>query len=280
MSTFRSDVLPYKTDGDDLTRLIEACGRGRILKQIQGLGFSEAGFQGTVATAQALGLLDHETDELTESGREYALSHNSDRKRAVLLEAILQYEPYDLLLEAIFDQGYQEETTTQWVETWWSTQKYGNSQRNRNEGSTTFAKLIEYVGLGDFVVGRRGRPSRIEWREDVIERMREARSMLYEQDGGGLTSPVVDAPAELDGDYVLKNSKQITDVERLSPRQTVRLKGNSELTLPLSSGRIAILSLPPILTESEKERLLTLVDLMITIESEPVNSFSEEAEDF
>ena len=262
-----STILPYRTDGNDLIRLIEARGRGRAIKQIQSLNFTNTGFQGTVAAAYALKLMLPDSDELTETGRELALSRNTERKREILLESMLQYEPYELLLEAVFAHNHTvDETTTEWIETWWSTHNHGNSQKNRNEGATAFCKLLESAGLGNFFIGRRGRPTRIEWQDNVAENIANLRNTFNEDENLPINAneykhsePIVDSP---DGTNSLPTDKPSIPPTKMERPTTI--SGNSELTLPLGTGRIAVLSLPPQLTASEKQRLITMVDLMIS----------------
>lgn len=249
----RGAVLPYRTTGEELSRWIEARARGRDLAQIQGLNFAAGGFQGTLVAGQALGFVDPETQDVSLVGREFALAPDPERRR-LIFESLLRYEPYELLIEAVFDRGNATETTLEWVQTWWSTQGYGSSQTNREEASSAFAKLAEYAGLGSYLQGRRGYPTRIQWSDGAGERAKEVlrasespRSTVEEEAEGVEAFEAIDfsAPAALGGGE--------------GPAG-----GNSRLVLNLGAGRAVELSFPPYLSAEERKRLLALVELMLT----------------
>lgn len=249
----RGAVLPYRTTGEELSRLIEARARGRDLAQIQGLNFAAGSFQGTLVAAQALGFVDPETQDVSRTGREFALAPDSERRR-LLFQALLRFEPYELLIEAVFDRGDATETTLEWVQTWWSTQGYGSSQTNREEASSAFAKLVEYAGLGSYLQGRRGYPTRIQWVDGAGERTKE---VLRAPEGP--QSTVGEEAEEVEASAMVGFSVPATLDGGAGPAG-----GNNRLVLNLGSGRAVELSFPPYLSAEEKKRLLTLVDLMLT----------------
>lgn len=270
-------VLPYRTTGEELTRFVEARARGRDLAQIQSLNFAAGNFQGSLVAAHELGFLDADTKDLTPLGREYALAA-PERRRALLAEAVLAFEPYERLLEAVFDRGNRNETTLEWVQTWWSTQGYGNSQTNREEGSSAFARLLEFIGLGSYVQGRRGHPTRIQWHEDTPARVRRtshaapapsvapaaavAPMPASSREPGPPARPVAAPPsasAPADGPAEIETGPDHLPV------------ANSTLVLNLGPNRTAELSLPPRVTYAEKERLISILELMIDLTPQPGN---------
>ncbi|MDQ3555907.1 MAG: hypothetical protein M3409_03895 [Gemmatimonadota bacterium] len=261
MEDAKEAVLPYRTTGEELGRLIEARARGRELPQIQALNFSAGNFQGTLVAAVELDFLDGDSKELSEAGRAFALA-DSDGRRALLLEALLRFEPYDLLLEAVFDRGNPRETTLEWIQTWWSTQGYGNSQTNREEGSSAFAKLLEYAGLGSYVQGRRGHPTRVLWLDETPVRIKQLRRPVA--GASRAASAETPPPPPSSSGAVAGKQPSAGDLAEGPAGATE----NSRLVLQLDAGRVVELSLPPRITAAEKRRVLSILELMIRVPDE------------
>jgi hypothetical protein len=244
-----STTLPYRTDADDIARFLDALARGRQLDQIQTLNYSKKAFEGTVTAAQELGLVLGDGSELSPLGRRFALADERERK-AIMLEALRGHEPYGLLLEALASRD-EAVTATDWIEAWWSTHGFGSSGSNRSEGSTAFARLLEYVELGSYYQGRRGHPSRVEWRPGALKTL--ARSTAA-------SAARVDGP-EAPAVPELRPAPPQVDVQ---PREReVAGEDEAELRLPLNGGRRAYIRLPATVTAKEKTRILTLLELMI-----------------
>lgn len=258
MEDAKDAVLPYRTTGEELGRLVEARARGRDLAQIQSLNFSAGNFQGTVVAACELGFMATESKELSDAGRAFALADAGGR-RELLLEALLGFEPYELLLEAVFDRGAPKETPLDWIQTWWSTNGYGNSQTNREEGSSAFAKLLEFAGLGSYVQGRRGHPTRVLWLDETGERIRSRRRSML--------APVVEDPQYPSGPPAASPSPVPSEPDP-PDAAAAATGGNSHLVLQLGGGRTVELSLPPSITAAEKRRVLSILELMISAPQE------------
>lgn len=177
---------------------------------------------------------------------------------------MLEYGPYELLLEAISAEGIEGEeedkfTSLEWIEKWWNTNDYGSSQTNRTEGSSAFAKIVEYLEIGEYKQGRRGHPSRIEWAGDAQKRINEARNEQTREEIGA-ESPALHNDRASD----VKDDQDVAGKESGS----VSRPKNNILTLNLGDERVAELSLPPRLTPHEKKRLVALVELMITTDEQ------------
>jgi hypothetical protein len=263
-------VLPYRTTGEELTRFLEARARGRDLAQIQALDFSTGAFQGTLVAATALGFLDSDTRELTQQGRDYVLS--STRERPGLVRGAMErFEPYGLLLEAIFDRGTPNETPLDWVVNWWGTQGYGNSETNRDEGSSAFARMVEFTGMGSFVPGRRGHPTRIRWTvggpPTQKGRTGGVRTELLSQQAMELdpaAAVVPEKPREVEPAPASEPALRSVQPRTPAPASTGEAEPNSSLVLSLGPGRTVQLTVPPRITTAEKKRLLALIELIIT----------------
>lgn len=265
MTDMKGSVLPYRSTGEDLVRMINEISKGRDSSQLQAL-FPSRTYHGTISTADELGLYDEENETLTELGKKLALSGREDR-REILLGAMLDYEPYELLLTANFGHGYEEETPLDWIEKWWSSNGYGSSQTNRSEASTTFAKLVEYVGLGTYTIGRRGHASRIEWSADAQTRIDDLESAFAQRQDLAVDAETAAEPELSSSKSSAEQKAESSTIERKTPIATV--EGNSHYRLSFKGGRVAELSLPPKLTKSEKDQLLGLIQLMVREEAEP-----------
>lgn len=248
----RDMTLPYRTDGPDLERFIDALARGRSPEQAQTLNFSQKGFEGTMTAAECLGLATRDEGGLTDQGRAFALASEEERRR-ILLVAIQTYEPYGLLLEAI--QSRREATTeTDWIETWWSTHGFGTSGSNRSEGSSTLARFLEYAGIATYIQGRRGHPSRIEWRTGALGQLQ-----VMDRVAGGV-----------EGESREESGQMRTPLSRgqasPNPDQTGSADPIVELSMPLSGGRTVYMRLPHTLSTKERERLLALIGHLVSTE--------------
>lgn len=164
-------TLPYRGDWASLEGLVEGLGMGRELGKVAAaLGLKSKSLHGIVLAAERLGLVEQGGAGLTATGRNFALTRNPQERREIVLQAILDHEPYQLLLDYIF-RTEEETTPVEHFITWWATSGYGASENNRVEAAAAFANLLDGAGAGSFIRGRRGGVSRIEWNPDVRERL-------------------------------------------------------------------------------------------------------------
>ena len=279
MESDESAVLPYRTDAELLARWLEARARGRAPAQIRSLDFGAKAYEGTLAGAQALGFVHAGRTELTEAGQAYALAPPETRPE-LLRAALVAYEPYGLLLEALAARGGVESTETAWIETWWATHGYGASATNRAEGAVAFARFADFVGLGSYVQGRRGHPSRIEWAST------KARAAASATAWGDLWSTLPPPSAALPAQPPRPRAERPDEVrpsrppvEPAPPPATGTLPVASEhpgaaeasraasahnsAVVDLGGGRIATLRVPAVVSEAEKARLMELLQVLL-----------------
>lgn len=223
-------ILPYRTGPAELIRWVEARARGRGVGGERGA----KGLEGTATTATALSLAGAD-GTLTDSGRQLALADEAGR-RAILRRVLLEYAPYRDLLAEIERRG-ERETTARWVETWWATHGMGNSVSNRREGAATLGRLADWVGLGRYIPGRKGRPTRVEWAATADPGTAVPRT----------ASPRTAIPA----------------APASEPPEPSASGEMNHLTIDLAGGSAARLELPLRLPPGEKRRLLQLLDLLI-----------------
>lgn len=291
-------VLPYRTNGADLTRWLEARARGAATDQPAALGIAAKSLDGTIEAATSLGLVAERSAGLTTLGRRFVLASGADRVR-ILREAMCAFTPYGGVLEAVRDRG-DEETEVAWIERWWGTHGQGGSQSNRAEAAASLGRLVEHVGLGTYIPGRRGHPTRIRWDRTAL---REAcpwptpRAAAPPAGGApgaepgsrpappepparaddsaerGEASPTSQPSAKRTGaDPPLARPTALAGSPPASPppvdpgrraRAAPRSPRHSRLVLPFGEGRVAKLSIPAVLTRAERRRLLSLVELLV-----------------
>ena len=157
-----ASVLPYRTDALALAEWLEARARGRSAEQLREAVESPKGVEGTAAAALALGFVDADGGRLTELGERFALGDEVDR-RTLLAGVVRGFAPYAAVFAAIEARGSVAETEVRWIEAFWATRGFGSSASNRREGGAAFGRLSDFAGLGEYIPGRRGRPTRIRW---------------------------------------------------------------------------------------------------------------------
>lgn len=300
--------LPFRTSGEDLKQVLEASARGRSPDQIESIFGGGRTFNATAFTAAELGFIDDpDTINLTDQGRRFARG-DKDEQAEILLKALLSYDAYDLLLESMLGQGTPETTPTEKFETWWGTasEEYGSSQTNLSEGSTAFANLLEFAGLGKYIQGRKGHPSRVEWNSDAGERVAKARKDLLASE----TQPVEEEqanPIEEDGrddtshhshsekEGRTQDTKKGNGVSRSQEEHSSHASGevennlsgsappphlskNNVTNLKLDGGREVWISTPSKMTKEEVERVHGMLDHMVLIDEEADQTGAEDEE--
>jgi hypothetical protein len=282
METVQDTVLPYRTDGDELARWLEARARGRTPAQIRALDFGAKAYDGTLTGAQALGLVEPAGTELTEAGRAYALAAPG-RRPELLRAAMSAFEPYGLLLEAVFARGAVEETETAWIESWWATHGYGASATNRAEGAVAFARLADAAGLGSYVQGRRGHPSRLQWARraptagtawgDLWSTVAPAApqavaptsSATATRASAPAAAPAATPPTEphISASSPAAEISESRIAAEHAPEPVAGSGAYSSATIDLGRGRVATLRVPAVVSAAEKSRLLELFELLL-----------------
>jgi hypothetical protein len=234
MTAERTSLLPYRAEPEELIGWVQDRVRGRegaraarAPKTQEGLAQS-AGLLGLVLAGAA-----------TDRGRELALADGSAR-RMLIREAMFEFAAYRQLFDAIRSRGKAMVETT-WIESWWASHGYGNSPSNRQEGTAVLGRLAEYVGLGQYVPGRRGHPTRINW-------------TLEELPGDGEFAP---------NEFVMDVAPASPQDPARSARPTTLARTSNRATVTLAGGLTARLEVPSHLPREEKRRLLEILNLMV-----------------
>jgi hypothetical protein len=265
-------VLPYRTDEEDLQRLLAGLARGRSLDQIRSQGFSPKSFDGVLTTAQALALIADKEGSLTEAGRSYTLI-KPEYRSGFISAALRSFPPFALALSSALQDG-PKPTPLDWLVTWWAAHGYGSSESNRSEAAPVFAKLVEAAGLGRYVQGRKGHPSRIEWLIDALPppspEPAAAGSSAPRQPS---TLPTARAPARATGSDPSAEGRGATaptvaGSAAAAPVAAVTASPDGEVGATtvswlLAPGKEVLLRFPVTLTAAERERVLRLAELLL-----------------
>jgi hypothetical protein len=276
-----TSVLPYRTDALALGEWLSARARGRSTEQLRGAVESPKAVEGTAAAAAALGFVDLLEGGLTPAGERYALAEAVERRR-LLREALLGYAPYREMLDALGERGAPAETEVRWIEAWWATRGFGSSESNRREGAAAFGRLGEFAGLGEYVPGRRGHPTRIRWTPGILQGgsapppAPPARTPAPATASGTATPPPRRRAPGPDPDPDLFTAPPLPDrtsaaavpapasdpVRALRPAPSP--SATNRITVPLAGDATARIEVPLRLPRAEKRRLLDLLQLLIT----------------
>lgn len=271
-----TSVLPYRTDAVALAEWLTARARGRSSGQLRSAVGSPKGVEGTAAAAAALGFTDAAEGVLTPIGERYALADARERQD-LLRDVLYRYAPYQEVMAALGDRGGPAETEVRWIEAWWATRGYGSSESNRREGAAAFGRLADHAGLGEYVAGRRGRPTRIRWKEAAFDRRQSpavqprGRARVVHADTPDLFSAAPPPPAAPSGPPRRPARDEPATAARAADPEKApgRPRGDSQvnrITVPLTGDFAARIEVPLRLPAAEKRRLLDLLELLISEE--------------
>lgn len=290
-----ASVLPYRTDAVALAQWLEARARGRSAGQLRSAVDSPKAVEGTAAAAAALGFTDAVDGSLTDLGERYALADGRERE-GLLREVVLGFPAYQQMMRGVAERGAASETDVRWIEAWWSMRGFGSSASNRREGAAAFGRLADYAGLGEYIPGRRGRPTRIRWADGALPidgatsptRPRAQSGRDSAPDLFSVVPPSVPAPsAPLR--RPLRSGPPAAGTggaePQAVPRATAASAGPSSspdplssptrsrsdvpmnrITVPLAGSASARIEVPLRLPGAEKRRLLDLLELLISEE--------------
>ena len=264
---------------------LSARARGRSAEQLRSAVDSPKGVEGTAAAAASLGFTDAADGALTELGERYALADEGERRR-LLLERMRSYPPYREALLELAERGRPTETEVRWIEAFWSTRGFGGSESNRREGAAAFGRLADFAGLGEYIPGRRGRPTRIRWHDGAFSPDTTASPALVpshhpagadseEEPDLFTAAPPPPAPTPpptaptLDTPERVRPRPPSPAPDRETARPPVRSRDGrpvNRVTVALSGDAVARLEVPLRLPSAEKRRLLELLERLISDE--------------
>lgn len=114
--------------------------------------------------------------EPTDLGRRLAYAEKADRQDLMLQDVILRYEPYEIpLTQLMKDRGEPFDLTPADLHRHWTLNfRLGLSKDSLDRAATTLLKLLDYSGVGAYLVGRRGKPTRLEMAQEGFDRLSRA----------------------------------------------------------------------------------------------------------
>lgn len=169
-----SSILPSGTNVENLLDLINVLKKNsKNEESIKALfGKSMTVYNNTKAALKAFGIIEMNSLDFTGNiGREIAFS-GDDNKKEEMTRIVKCYEPYELVLNSIVtSRADTEMTDIDTIKNLWGRADFGSGDRNRNEGATLFMSIFDYIGFGKYIIGRGNNSTRIEWVEDIKEKI-------------------------------------------------------------------------------------------------------------
>ncbi len=160
-------ILPYLARYSDLTALVEYLKKkplGATHQEIKNVLGPEALDWRKVEAYRLSGFFNlHEKVTLTQKGVEFSQGDN-ETKKGIILDILKSVRPYNGILEWAHFQN-RESLDAEGVRLKWSTEfpeiDKGNAQRFEM-APISFFSLCDGAGLGKFLIGRKGQPTRLE----------------------------------------------------------------------------------------------------------------------
>ncbi|MGB2925885.1 MAG: hypothetical protein WBB82_11345, partial [Limnothrix sp.] len=170
--------LPARIDDNDVIKLLNAIKSKPEQEGLIKAIYNKGNFDQTKNALETLDLINDQCQLTTNGGNLVEVFSESDEElkkvfEDLFLAILLNYEPYEIFLQSIAHSSKLESTTTEDIIEYWQNHEYGSSITNREEGATTFGKLMYLAGLGTYKVGRHGNKTRIEWKNSAQERIKQ-----------------------------------------------------------------------------------------------------------
>lgn len=191
----KSNNLPAYTTGENLLSLIEVIKKNNKSEEsIKALfGKGDSAYTNSKSALKAFGIIENDGFEFTEFGREIAYS-NDDNKKQEISKIVNSYEPYELVLNSIItSRGEAKVTDIETIKNLWGKAGFGSTDRNRSEGATLFMGIVDFVGLGKYYIGRGSNQTRVEWVDDIKEKVN---ALFEERSNEGLQNGDMEEPNE------------------------------------------------------------------------------------
>ena len=104
----------------------------------------------------------------TELGRRLVYAKPEERSDFFLREVLMEFEPYEIPLERILGEHSQPfDLETDAVERVWTLHfKMKHSKDTLDRSALTLLKFLDFAGVGEYLIGRRGKPTRLEMSDE------------------------------------------------------------------------------------------------------------------
>ena len=160
-------MLPYGTTKQNIGRMLEAvkskAGDGKWIRA----SYKGANFESTRDTLETLGILADWT--LTPLGLKIAFAPDARARCGAYLAAIRGYAPYWRFLSQLARRGLPDQTNAEELKNYWERNGCGATENNRSEAAFVCFSFFELAGLGRYMMGRKGRKTRMIWADGAAE---------------------------------------------------------------------------------------------------------------
>ncbi|MDZ8067728.1 MAG: hypothetical protein RMY64_19250 [Nostoc sp. DedQUE08] len=203
--------------------------------------YNKSNFETSRKALEILGILDKELI-FSSAGKDLAIEKDNKRREELFLQFFLDYTPYGHYLESISHSNNLSTTETQTIKDYWWKHGYGSSASNRDDGVVVFGKLLSLTGLGKFINGRRGQPSRIEWSQNAKSLIDAAcnsdkSDSTLEEESSGLDSEQIDV---IDSTPVFKDHSSVSQTPAAESKSHIELPSLRGTTLSVIPTTISI----------------------------------------
>lgn len=173
MTNISNGNLPAYTTVENLLLLIDTLKRKNKESDVKAI-FSkgESAYTNTKSALRTFEIIEDETLELTTFGRQIAYSQETDKVKE-MTKILVNYAPYEVFLLSIISKDDVTKTEISDLVNFWGKSNNGSTERNREDAAKLFMSLIGYCGMGKYVIGRGKNPTRIEWCEDIKDRIQK-----------------------------------------------------------------------------------------------------------
>lgn len=209
----------------------------------------------TKSALRSFKLIMEDSCQLAPLGKIISYS-NEIQKKGEVFKLVVSYSPYESLLMNIFRENETETETSEMVNFWGRFDK-GSTPRNLEDAARLFGTIVEYIELGKFKKGSRGKASRIIWVNEAKQKFEEALSSNNLQTTGleGIDNEAIETVETPNEEPIEEN----TEVEE----QPANVKGNE----------VAIGKTPSIITKATYAPNITINVDMSDWTDEKIKSF-------
>ncbi len=168
MAKGNNNNLPAYTTVENILSLIDTLKRKNKnedeAKAIFGKG--DSAYINTKSALRAFSLIENESLDFTNEGREVAYSQGSDKKIEII-KILKSYPPYEIFLFSLLKKDDVTKTEIDEIVNFWGKAHYGSTQRNMEDAAKLFMSILDFIEFGKFIKGVKGTTTRIEWNTDI-----------------------------------------------------------------------------------------------------------------
>ena len=249
-------LLPYGTTSDNIVKLLDAIknkqGDEKGIKAV----YTGSKFDSTQATLETLKIISGIS--LTEIGKSIVFESDSIKKEAAFLKAVLGYPPYEYFLTFVTQSMPVVETEIDALKNFWGKNNYGTAN-SRSEAAPVCFSIFQLAGLGEYIIGRKGKSTRFVWKENFDEIIKEAQSNdnISSETDEALVEYTTDTPG-------VKVENNAIDINDSKPNENVTFSSPVVVHQATDIGTIipASLEIKVDMTEWELDRIEKFFDII------------------